>query len=93
MSGMVEIVSKALESSFIEAVSEISGEAFEKTGVSLPGPQTWERYARAAIAAMREPTEGMVDAAYDYDNSGAQLSESYDVIYTVMIDAALKEAE
>lgn len=47
--------------------------------------------ARAAIEAMREPTDEMEAAAYAHDDSGAQLSCAYDEIYTAMIDAALKE--
>jgi hypothetical protein len=41
--------------------------------------------ARDAIAAMREPTEAMVEAAGDAKNS------DWDEIWHPMIDAALKE--
>lgn len=46
----------------------------------------WMAYidsARAAIAALREPSEGMIDAAPDVHLSTA--------IWTAMIDAALSE--
>ena len=44
--------------------------------------------ARIAIAAMREPTEAMEDAGQGEDLSG---TESVDLIYRAMIDAALAE--
>lgn len=47
--------------------------------------------SRAAIEAMRQPSEYMEKAAYLHDDSGAPLSCAYDEIYTVMIDAALNE--
>jgi hypothetical protein len=74
-------------------VNKIEEVAREIAKVATGSEENWKDFceeARAAIEAMRVPTEGMVDAAYAYDNSGAQLSESYDVIYTVMIDAALE---
>ena len=51
--------------------------------------QEWTTEAEAAIAAMREPTEAMLDAAYNPESFG----EDYYAkgIYRAMIDAALKE--
>jgi hypothetical protein len=65
-------------------------------GEKRAGNGKWEDYAlgyqndcrgeaRAAIAAMREPTEGMVMAASDAKNS------DWDEVWHPMIDAALKE--
>jgi hypothetical protein len=45
--------------------------------------------ARAAIAAMRDPTDAMVDAAYAF-SSGEGIPET---MWTVMIDAALMEQQ
>lgn len=45
------------------------------------------RRARAAIAAMREPTEAMATAAEAF------LTADYRVTYTAMIDAALEEGK
>ena len=45
--------------------------------------------ARAAIAALREPTEAMVEAAIEADNTGMPLSMGYDEAWSIMIDAAL----
>lgn len=50
MSEMVEIVARAMMS----VVRETSDERLD--------PEQFRKFARAAIAAMREPTEGMQDA-------------------------------
>ncbi len=50
------------------------------------------RAARAAIAAMREPTEAMVDAAWDIDACGreeAHIGSGAGPAWRAMIDAAL----
>lgn len=44
-------------------------------------------YAKAAIAAMREPTEAMVEAGY-YD----AMAEDAKATFTAMIDAALERS-
>jgi len=50
----------------------------------------WVHLARAAIGAMREPTERMIDAGTD--NGWADYSrESFSYIWRETIDAALKE--
>ena len=46
-------------------------------------PDYYQRMARAAIEAMREPTDAMVDAAY--------CSVKADRTWQIMIDAALSE--
>lgn len=45
--------------------------------------------ARAAIEAMREPTEAMEDAAMDADGTNMPLAISYDDAWRAMIDEAL----
>lgn len=51
---------------------------------SLSLPEA-ERYARAAIAAMRESTEGMIKARFNNLGKGGKVE------YQAMIDAALQE--
>lgn len=55
-------------------------------------------FARAAIEAMREPTEGMVDAAYRVSVFGADLHDfvAHDCsgpVWEAMIEEALTEKE
>lgn len=57
---------------------------------SLALPEA-ERYARAAIEAMKDPTKTMVDAAYRADDSGMPLSMGYEEVWGHMITAALSE--
>jgi len=87
MTTMIERVSAALQARFRLVISEAAEKPFGATGVEMPGDEVWEGYARAAINAMREPTDAMVAAArrqypYDYD-----VAESF----PVMIAAALAE--
>lgn len=49
------------------------------------------RKARAAIEAMRDPTDSMVDAALSATGFYEDGSNDYLVHYTAMIDAALNE--
>jgi hypothetical protein len=51
----------------------------------------WMRAARAAIEAMREPTDAMVDAALSATGIYEDGSNDYLVHYQSMIDAALNE--
>lgn len=49
--------------------------------------------ARAAIAAMREPTEAMVEAAYASEDTGYEFSHRGDeapAVWRAMVDEALK---
>ncbi len=59
-----------------------------------PPPQSmlWENYvavARASIAAMREPTEAMIDAAWDNGRNDFECDPI--TTFPAMIDAALKD--
>jgi len=61
----------------------------------LTGKPRWHGYipaARAAISAMREPTEGMRKAAGDDAGYYADSGE-IEVVYRKMIDAALTESK
>ena len=58
---MTNRVAAALEQTFKDRVAETASTpekaiTFEETGVVAPGFDVWERYARTAIEAMREPT-------------------------------------
>lgn len=57
--------------------------------------EPWLKIARAAITAMREPTDAMVQAAYDANGyeGGTNWTESRKLDFTAMIDAALAETE
>jgi hypothetical protein len=83
MSEMVERVAEALAQSFRETVVKVSGDSWEQTGVTLPSKEVWERYARAAIEAMRKPTDPMLDAG----NKLYMLDECWEA----MIDAAIAD--
>lgn len=92
MSEMVERIAAALEGSFKNEIAEASGMPFEKTGVVLPGAVVWERYALAALGALRTPTEAMIDlgdTAYS-DNENRAMSQCNGVrnAYTAMIEEA-----
>lgn len=54
---------------------------------------TWEKHARAAIAAMREPTDGMELAAYAAERASPSSNLPYGIAYSAMIDAALMSSE
>lgn len=76
------------------AMANEQGTDWDSIQANGPGSGLQKMYtslAIVAIGAMRAPTDFMEKAAYNYDDSGAQLSCAYDEIYTVMIDAALNE--
>ncbi len=77
---MVEIVARAI------GASDKSGRSWE--ALSEDTHRVCLGMARAAIEAMRGPTEGMLHAAEDHKNR-YYLTEGND--YSVMIDAALRE--
>jgi hypothetical protein len=52
-------------------------------------PDYYQRMARAAIEAMREPTEAMLDAGVNFRERNARTEQ----IWQAMIDAALKEKQ
>lgn len=58
--------------------------AIEEANLKASGDEDYTPLARAAIEAMREPTDAMVDALEGYDSSPVSL-------YERAIDAALNE--
>lgn len=83
MSEMVERVGRAL--------AKQEGYAYD--------PEPYDARARAAIEAMREPTEAMWDAAEEHNSGGGGIMDDgslernvYDLekVWPAMIDAALK---
>ena len=52
-------------------------------------PDYYQRMARAAIEAMREPTEAMLDAGVNFRERNARTEQ----IWQAMIDAALSEVD
>lgn len=81
---MVERVAKVLH--------ELPGDGYEWATASEEQRQHARVYARAAIEAMREPTDAM-KAAWDKDFTAwldHQIQDD-DHLYKVMIDAALSE--
>ena len=96
MSEMVDKVSAALAQSFKDAVAASAGMAFEETGVTLPQKAVWDRYARVAIKALREPTKAMAFEGYgvmpesDGEGGAWNTSESATELWHAMIDKALE---
>lgn len=99
MSEMVKHVADALAQSFRDTVARVSGESWEETGVTLPSKEVFERYARAAIAAMRDPTARMIYVGEGYcdfvlppglDNTGDGRRKEFRMGWQAAIDEALK---
>lgn len=86
---MVERVARAIcaASGFGEAFEHLVGQAWTH----------WLPEARAAIAAMREPTEAMILAAMEGNEERVRVSpqtaKARSQTYTTMIDAALADYE
>lgn len=101
MTTMIERVARALcvaAGHDPDRTHDIYVEGDPDAGVAWAG---YRREARAAIEAMREPTEAMVDAACDvvvgfsgeYDDYNVYLgSHEFNGVWTAAIDAALKES-
>lgn len=75
-----------------EMVERVAKAIIESEGVCLEDAKNWEKemyygMARAAIEAMRQPTQAMHEAAADFHRS--RLSTPAE--YRHMIDAALKD--
>jgi len=82
---MIEKVADALRNSFKETVAAGAERGFDQTGVLLPAQQVWERYARAAMDAIRPELQRIVeevDGRFDYAESAVSAIEE-------AIDAAL----
>ena len=59
-------------------------------GLSFPDAWNWETLAIAAIAAMRTPSLGMLDAGNRAVAKSLALTDNADVCWQAMIDEALK---
>ena len=98
MGDMVEQVAKALASEFEAIVEKLSGQTFVETKVQRPSMATWTAYARAAIEAMREPTNAMLnagDSQMPQIAKGEDITTGYDALKAAwpdMIDEALRQA-
>lgn len=96
MSEMVDRVAEALAQSFRDTVARVSGTSWEETGVTLPSKEVFERYAGAAITAMREPTQAMLERGRGAGWHGGiegywpAEEESAKALFCDMIDEALK---
>lgn len=80
-------------SDMIERVARAIAEEAAMWGDEATRPEVRHALARAAIAAMREPTEAMVEAGAS-DVIQSPCNTSYEIAtdaYRVMIDAALAE--
>jgi len=72
-----------------EMVERVAKALQEAHGPNLPSP--YEAMARAAISAMREPTEAMVYASPEEGTGWNEAARGYAATYwSAMIDAALK---
>lgn len=89
MSGMIERVARAI------ALASLDPETREAVD-----PDRWEvadsyhDLARAAIEAMREPTENMLDFGACYEDQDHDIFDEGDIsrdVWRAMIDAALSE--
>ena len=70
---MIERVARAIQQSFKDRIAEPLRMPFEETGVLEPSMVVMREYARAAIEAMREPTEAMLKSGFRknvFDNRG-----------------------
>lgn len=71
-----------------------------RPSMTVPAPEPdWQRFlpaARAALLAVREPTDGMQDAAYQFEWSSGGDGGAGDAtainVFKAMIDAALADA-
>jgi formate dehydrogenase maturation protein FdhE len=93
---MVERVAKAMHAAY-EAAAKVNGWATnEQCRVAfddLPAENKATMYAsaRAAIEAMREPSEAMIATADDVYDQCTDTGDFYGFIWRAMIDAALAE--
>ncbi len=97
MSEMIERVAKAMWEENINHVSKgITGlEAWENESERLR--DDWRFFARAAIEAMREPSDKMLSEYVDRCNAGGELNQESDIgieedmrqVWYAMIDVAL----
>ena len=74
-----------------EMVGQVALALMEEGGLSATAAHG---LARIAIAAMREPTEAMIEARYDQEPPDQPIDKHSAVaVWQAMIDAALKETK
>lgn len=103
MSEMLTRAAAALEQAFKDRISATAGQPFESIGVTAPGFDVWEAYARAAVLAMREPTDDMyradeqIEAAawmnhgFTWQYGAGQHHYAVGRIWRTMVEKALEE--
>lgn len=72
-----------------EVARAIGGDVWESCSDRMK--EQFRAQARAAIEAMKEPTEAMSKAAYEADGTSMMLAIAYEDVWREMIDAALAE--
>ena len=77
-------------SEMVERVATAIQRTFKERGALQPSMQEARVMARAAIEAMREPTEEMVDAGFPAINNYPAPYNQMKFGYQAMIDAALQ---
>jgi molecular chaperone DnaK (HSP70) len=82
MSEMIERVARALAEN--ERGADLWDEISNDSDIDYIGKNEFRDLARAAIEAMREPTEGMVEAANLHESNGVYAD------WQAMIDEALR---
>ena len=70
-----------------EMIERVATELYKNSGMTYSATSYWRMMARAAIAAMREPTQEMVEAGIHCGDGYGKQPETF----IAMIDAALKE--
>ena len=80
----------------VEEVARALAEADGLIAADVIDPALWERRARAAIAAMRTPSEAMLKAMTDAEEKSGCSYAAFEHMYVedawpIMIDAALQE--
>lgn len=104
MTEMVERVAKAIFVKMSDGTgfSGVDGSGTWETATSDDAKESWRQIARAAIAAMREPTEAMIDSFVLEANrrlsegrriTGDSVIFNFSVVdgYHVMIESALSD--
>lgn len=85
---LIERMARAMCSTYGDNFDEQpeSGEGLHPYNPGLPSRSDWRRIARAALAAAREPSDAMGEAADQWASMGTALH-----VWRAMIDAALRE--
>lgn len=90
MSEMVERVANALIERFKMRIAAHADAPFEQTKVEIPAREIWVDYAKAAIGAMRDPTEEMRTALCKACSTDCFAGCDVGGVWDAGIDEALK---